>query len=326
LVSDGVTIFLYLTNRSSRMNSKDIWIYSLTGILAIVIITGFFTYSRVSKDINSLRSDLAAAKQDYGLQITGLRDEALSGDDLLRSEIADISEEVGIVKNASAEQKKQLEESKKEVSALGERIEGIKDVGTDFATIVKNVINTVVTIKTNVGQGSGVLVTEDGYMITNYHVLAGATTAAAFTYEGDKFQVRLVSYDSGKDIAVLQARGSGFEFIAFGDSDDVDVGDRVIAVGSPGGFTSTVTEGIVSAVDRKGDSGMRYIQTDVSISPGNSGGPLISTDAAIIGINTWKIAATGFEGIGFALRSNDVRDYAENVIRMDKNDTSWEFD
>ena len=120
-----------------------------------------------------------------------------------------------------------------------------------------------------------------------------------------------MGYDSSADIAVLKINAPDLASLGFGNSDDVKVGEKVIAAGNPAGLAFTVTEGIVSAT-RTDTNGIKYIQTDVPINPGNSGGPLINVKAEVIGINNFKIG--GFEGLGFAIASNDVSNVVNKII------------
>ena len=180
----------------------------------------------------------------------------------------------------------------------------------DFSNIIEDAIMTVVSVHTDKGAGSGVVVDEDGFAITNYHVLKGAKSAGAWTYDGKAHIIALVAFDEDLDLALIKIINGTFYPMDFGNSNSVSVGQSVIARGNPGGLDFTVTEGIISAINRKLD-GNTYIQTDVPINPGNSGGPLVDTLGRIIGINTKKIS--GFEGVGFAIPSNDAEDfYYEN--------------
>ena len=180
----------------------------------------------------------------------------------------------------------------------------------DFSGIIEKVVKSIVSIKTDVSQGSGFIINGEGYIVTNAHVLQGAHFAKALTYENELEDAIPIGLDANADIALLKIsnRDDG-DFLKFGDSDDVKVGEKVIAVGNPYGLSFTVTEGIVSAVKRKGLNGVEaYIQTDVALNPGNSGGPLIDNKGKVIGINNFKVG--GAESLGFALESN----FAEQVI------------
>ena len=177
----------------------------------------------------------------------------------------------------------------------------------DFSKVIKNSVESVVSIRTDAGVGSGVFT--NGYIITNQHVIAGASAAVVLTYDNKKHAVQVIGYDTFNDLAILRIDET-YPSLDFGR--EPVVGQRVIAVGNPGGLEFTVTEGIVSAVNRKDSQGREYVQTDVPINPGNSGGPLIDATGRIVGINTLKIK--GYEGIGFAVPGNIVRSSLERII------------
>jgi S1-C subfamily serine protease len=192
-------------------------------------------------------------------------------------------------------------------------------MSADFSSIIESEMKGVVTIKTDVSQGTGFLITEDGFVVTNYHVMHGAKAAAIYTHEGSKHSVFLFGKDELLDIALLKIEGE-FSFLDFGDSDSMKVGEKVIAIGNPLGLSFTATEGIISARDRKGINSLPYyFQTDVSLNPGNSGGPLINTDGKVVGINNFKIS--GAENVGFALEINYAID-AINEIYLKKTNQS----
>jgi serine protease Do len=170
--------------------------------------------------------------------------------------------------------------------------------------------------------GSGVIVdAERGYVLTANHVVAQISSAQVTTRDGRKFAARLVGRDPATDIAVLQLRGtrSGLRAIALGDSDRMEVGDFVIAIGNPFGLGQTVTSGIVSALGRTGLGKQGYedfIQTDASINPGNSGGALINLRGELVGVNTAIISPGGGNvGIGFAVPINMARRVMEQLVQ-----------
>lgn len=170
--------------------------------------------------------------------------------------------------------------------------------------------------------GSGVIVdAERGYVLTANHVVAQISSAQVTTRDGRKFAARLVGRDAATDIAVLQLQGTkgGLKAIALGDSDRIEIGDFVIAIGNPFGLGQTVTSGIVSAVGRTGLGKQGYedfIQTDASINPGNSGGALINLRGELVGINTAIISPGGGNvGIGFAVPINMARRVMEQLVQ-----------
>jgi serine protease Do len=163
-------------------------------------------------------------------------------------------------------------------------------------------------------QGSGVIVTEEGHVVTNYHVIAGKQQLQVTLHNGNTHPARLVGEDRVLDIAVLKIEAAGpFKPLKFGDSDNAQVGQMVFAVGNPFGLGETVTQGILSARDRSlSDTQRDLLQTDAAINPGNSGGPLVSLRGEIIGINVAIFspdrANPGFQGVGFSIPANDVMD------------------
>lgn len=204
-------------------------------------------------------------------------------------------------------------------SSVEMEISNIKaKTSADFSGIIKQTVDSVVSIRTNVAQGTGFIITSDGYVVTNAHVLAGSTSANAITSDKETFSLELVGYDVDLDLALLKIEGS-HSFLEFGDSDDVQIGEKVIAIGNPLGLSFSVSEGIVSAIDRVGQNDLpAYIQTDAALNPGNSGGPLINTDGRVIGINNFKVQG---ENLGFALESDYIISGINNIARVSLNIT-----
>lgn len=197
---------------------------------------------------------------------------------------------------------------------LKEEISTIQVESTDFSAIIDDVIKSVVSVVTNVGQGSGVVIDDRGFIVTNHHVIDGASIIRILTSDDQVYDATLIGFNENLDIAVLKVDAE-LRRLRFGNSDDVKIGERVIALGNPAGLSFTVTEGIVSATNRVGPNGLNiYIQTDVPINPGNSGGPLVNTNSRIIGINNFKIG--GFEGLGFAIESNVVDEVSDDIIDL----------
>lgn len=170
------------------------------------------------------------------------------------------------------------------------------------------------------GQGSGVIVDPSGLIITNNHVVDKADDIRVVLSDKREFKARLIGTDSKTDIAVIKIEATGLSPIAWADSDQLEVGEFVLAVGSPFGLTQTVTMGIVSAVGRASMGIAEYedfIQTDAAINPGNSGGALINSRAELVGINTAIFSQSGgYQGIGFAVPSNLVRRVVGDLMKF----------
>lgn len=203
-----------------------------------------------------------------------------------------------------------------EFGIIGKKFDILKaTAGDDFSGVIDEVIKSVVSIRTDVSQGTGFIIASEGYIVTNAHVLTGGSRINSITYEQEIIETEFIGVDAGLDIALLKISGS-HDFLKFGDSDDVEIGEKVIAIGNPLGLQFSVSEGIVSAVDRTGPNNLDvYIQTDAALNPGNSGGPLINKEGEVIGINNFK--AGGSENIGFALESNYIID-AINKIALEE--------
>lgn len=163
--------------------------------------------------------------------------------------------------------------------------------------------------------GSGFIISEDGYIVTNYHVVSGAQTLKATLYDGSEYPATLVGYESTNDVALLKIDATGLTAVAIGDSDTLGVGDCVAAIGNPlGELTYTMTVGYISATDREINTDgtpINMLQTDAAINSGNSGGPLFDMNGNVVGITTAKYSGststgTTIEGIGFAIPINDV--------------------
>ncbi|GAA2597032.1 hypothetical protein GCM10010399_29610 [Dactylosporangium fulvum] len=199
-----------------------------------------------------------------------------------------------------------------------------------LSNVAAQVLPSVVSISTGSAVGSGVIITTDGAILTNNHVVATArgTTVQVTFSDGKSAMASIVGTDPSTDLAVVKVRAGGtYTPLAFGDSSTVHVGDTVLAVGSPLGLDGSVTSGIVSALNRTIDEGQDgrtgatkitgAIQTDAAINPGNSGGALVNTSGQLIGINT-AIATSGDTagniGVGFAISSNTAKAVADQLL------------
>lgn len=167
--------------------------------------------------------------------------------------------------------------------------------------------------------GSGIVMSDDGYIITNHHVIDGALGISVEFENGDTFEAEMVGSDERTDLAVISIDAEGLTPAEFGNSDELLPGERIVAIGNPGGssLAGTVTQGIVSAVNRNISNGTyatSYIQTDAAINPGNSGGALINVYGQVVGINTSKIMSVSYEGIGFAIPINEAKPIIDSLI------------
>jgi len=176
------------------------------------------------------------------------------------------------------------------------------------------------TQRAQVGTGSGVIISPDGYIITNNHVINGATQISITTNDNKIYEANIVGSDEKTDIALLKIDAEeDLPFIRFGDSDQAKIGEWVLAVGNPFNLTSTVTAGIISAKSRdlSGQNYQSFIQTDAAVNPGNSGGALVNANGDLIGINTAITSQTGsYIGYSFAVPSNIARKVVEDIMEF----------
>lgn len=172
-------------------------------------------------------------------------------------------------------------------------------------------------ITTSKGAGSGVIISADGYIVTNSHVINGANKITITLKNGDSFSANVVGQDSKEDVALLKIDTSGLTPVVFGDSSSLQVGQTAVAIGNPlGQLGGTVTDGIISALDRditiEGET-MKLLQTNAAINPGNSGGGLFDSQGHLIGLVVSKTAGSDIEGLGFAIPSNTVKKVVEEL-------------
>lgn len=195
--------------------------------------------------------------------------------------------------------------------------------------IVEKVEPTIVAITTYVnyqnyqaeGMGSGIVIRDDGYIVTNAHVVSGALGITVQMNDGTQYEGRIIGMDTKTDLAVIKVDAKGLSAATFGNSDQTKVGEKVIAIGNPQSmdFYGSVTQGIVSGLDRSLTAGTtnytQLIQTDAAINPGNSGGALVNEYGQIIGINSAKVVTTGAEGMGFAIPASTVKPIVNDLIQ-----------
>ena len=166
--------------------------------------------------------------------------------------------------------------------------------------------------------GSGFIVSSDGYIVTNYHVIKGAKSLTAITYDETEYSATVVGYDDGNDFALLKVDAADLPAVTLGSSSALIEGDQVAAIGNPlGELTNTLTVGVISAKDRDVEfetSIINMLQTDAAINPGNSGGPLFNMRGEVVGITTAKISSEAVESLGFAIPIDDVKDMITQLI------------
>jgi len=179
------------------------------------------------------------------------------------------------------------------------------------------------------GLGSGMIMDAKGHILTNNHVVAGANEIQVLLADGQHYPAKLVGTDPKTDLAVIQIKADEIlPYVTFGDSDEMKVGNWVVAIGAPQGLDQTVTQGIISAKHRRGildpSSYQDYLQTDAAINPGNSGGPLLNLQGKVVGVNAAIVSESGgFEGIGFAIPSNMAVHIANALIKNGKVERGW---
>lgn len=202
--------------------------------------------------------------------------------------------------------------------------------GMSAKEVYREVVESVVGVETSaddetglVSQGSGIVATKSGYIITNAHVVEYSKdnkVSVLLHNDETKYSAVVVGYDKTSDLAILKIDAKNLKPAVFGDVDEMEIGDEVLAIGNPGGmdFASTLTGGYISALNRtlksNSDNGMTYIQTDAAINPGNSGGPLVNMYGQVIGINSNKIISTGYEGMGFAIPVSHAKSIIDDLI------------
>jgi S1-C subfamily serine protease len=235
----------------------------------------------------------------------------------------DVLNKINDVKTSETETQSKLSELTANLIATQKSLTSINDsiksqleeikasTSEDFSGIIEDSLKSVVTIRTDVAQGTGFIISDDGFIVTNAHVLSRARAIDVLDYEQNEHSTELIGYNATLDLALLKISGN-YSPIKIGNSDNVQIGEKVIAIGNPLGLQFSVSEGIVSAINREGTNNMNvYIQTDAALNPGNSGGPLINKNGEVIGINNFKVG--GGENLGFALESNYIKEVINQI-------------
>ena len=272
-----------------------ILIGSFTSIVIIFMFTTsiflYLLYVKTNLNYQNLNDKVA----ETDAKINDLSDGLLKTNNLIDSELGSLSKEFNLLKAS---------------------------VGEDFSGIIDDSVNSVVRIKTNSGQGTGFIITSEGYIVTNAHVVANsegnlASGIQVITSDLNARSATFIGNDADLDIALLKISGT-WDTLKFGNSENVNVGEEVIVLGYPLGLPFSASKGVVSSVHGKTGDGMGgYIGTDSALNPGNSGGPLINKEGEVIGMNTFKIS--GSENLGFALESNYIIESVNDISQQELN-------
>ena len=196
-------------------------------------------------------------------------------------------------------------------------------VSVSMVSVLATSIGNTTESGSSVSQGSGVIATSNGYIITNAHVINYSKSAqvSVITHDQKQYDGIVVGLDKDADLAVIKIEAEGLTPAEFGDDSNLSVGETVVAIGNPGGvrYSGSMTMGVVSAVNRSvanySSTGITYIQTDTAINPGNSGGGLINMRGQIVGINTIKVVSSGYEGMGFSIPISQAKSILDTLIR-----------
>lgn len=206
-----------------------------------------------------------------------------------------------------------------QVTDVSDIVEKCKDSVVEITTESVSSGNSIFGQYVSQGAGSGVIISEDGYIVTNNHVVNNATSLKVTTTDGIEFDAKIIGTDSQTDLAVIKIEAQNLLAATLGDSDTLQVGDPAIAIGNPlGELGGTVTTGIISATDRQitiDNETMTLLQTDAAINPGNSGGGLFNSDGNLIGIVNAKESSTGIEGLGFAIPITPAKDVITELMQ-----------
>jgi S1-C subfamily serine protease len=259
----------------------------LYGVVVVLLALQIVSFVSISSQISKIGAEQNVMQENIGNYVSTLKEEIQEVRQESQFGITTITREI-------ADQKKDIKI----------QIDLLKSSRGDFSGIIEDSIKGVVSVITDISTASGFIITDDGYVVTNFHVLDGATLIQATTFDDRSFVAEIVGTDELTDLALLKIEGN-FDSLKLADSDNVQIGEKVIAIGNPLGLTFSVTEGIVSAVKRTGPNNLDiYTQTDVALNPGNSGGPLINKNGEVIAMSNFKIGEA--ESLGFALESNKI--------------------
>lgn len=298
------TDMIIYERKPKRAKKKRGWVPCLCSALAASVLTVGICGAGFAAYVEPMQKQLNSIQQSGGYSVTTLaNDGSVSVNGKTAMSVTQIAKTVGpscvgVINKAKAQPQRYYDPFS----------------GRYYYTSDPNSTETV-----EQGSGSGIIISEDGYIVTNQHVIDGATEIVVILNTGDEYTASLVGADEKSDIAVLKIQATGLSAAAIGDSDALQVGDLAVAIGNPLGqeFAGTVTAGVISAVNRTmtvDNKKYNLIQTDAAINPGNSGGALVNCYGEVVGINSVKISTTGVEGIGFAIAMSEAKPIIDDLI------------
>lgn len=298
------------------------------GLIAIIVVlcvlllgsmVGYFVYfvsENNKKQDNNSSNSYSFTMPNYGYNIPSTEPTTAPVSEHKESDYSDKAD--ANYKGVVLESKPKDADSNKSYTA-----ESAFDKVSDSVVGIVGYTDEITTVENSATQGSGIILTSDGYVVTNAHVIGNSKTTyllQVVTSDGKSYNAGVVGYDSRTDIAVLKMDDAkDLKAATFGDSEKIELGEDIIVVGNPGGldYQNSITKGIVSAVDRKMSSTslVKYIQTDAAINPGNSGGPIVNLYGQVVGIATAKIVSEKYEGMGFAIPSETAKDIIDTLMK-----------
>lgn len=297
------TDMIIYERKPKRAKKKRAWVPCLCSALAASVLTVGVCGAGFVKYIEPMQDRINSLQQSGGYSVTTLANDGSVSVSKTAMSVTQIAKTVGpscvgVINKAKAQPQRYYDPFS----------------GRYYYTSDPNSTETV-----EQGSGSGIIISEDGYIVTNQHVIDGATEIVVILNTGDEYTASLVGADEKSDIAVLKIEASGLTAAVIGDSDALQVGDLAVAIGNPLGqeFAGTVTAGVISAVNRTmtvDNKKYNLIQTDAAINPGNSGGALVNCYGEVVGINSVKISTTGVEGIGFAIAMSEAKPIIDDLI------------
>lgn len=270
----------------------------LYAIVVVLLVLQIASFTIMSFQVSKSNQQLSDAKKNFS------------------SELEKISSLVDGYQQSNQDNFKQISDKitnqQNTFDSVQQQITLLKSQKSDFSGIIADAVKSVVAVSTDKSLGTGFIISSDGYIVTNQHVIAGARKIGVMTSDSGVVGAELIGSDEKRDIALLKITGN-HPYLKLEDEGNIQVGKKVIAIGNPLGLSFTVTEGIISGLNREGPNGLaEYIQTDVSLNPGNSGGPLINTEGKVVGINNFKLGNA--DSIGFALESESIKTTVNSIL------------